>query len=270
MKGMLRPCKSPLLQQYPSVQHGFFTREGGLSTGEYKSLNCGMVLDDPLARRNRALVAEYFSIASPQLVMLTQVHGCEVKIVGEEKEPRAELTGDALVTTKSKVALGLVTADCAPILLADAHAGVVAAIHAGWRGLAQGILARGIAAMASCGARRDNITASVGPCISQPCYRVGEDVREKFDGNFMTIKSKAEDFFKAASRHSKKWYFNLPACVVAELKALGIGHSAAMNLCTYTGEKQFFSHRRATHQAKKTCGRQISVVMLSTSQEDVP
>lgn len=243
----------------PGVAHGFFGRTGGVSSGLYNSLNCG-----PGSGDERALVMENRARAraalSPDaaLVTLYQIHSAEAVTVVAPWEIADNPKADAFATDKSGIALGILTADCAPILLADPGAHVIGAAHAGWGGAIAGVAELVVAAMERLGARRDRISAAIGPCISRASYEVGPE----FHPRFIAADPANARFFERAKREGH-WQFDLPAYVAHRLRQSGVGVVEAMPACTYTREADFFSFRRTTHRKEPDYGRQLSAIMLS-------
>jgi hypothetical protein len=238
------------------VPHGFFGRTGGVSTEAFASLNVGFsTADDPDAvARNRTIVRE--TIGAKHLVTVSQVHGRAVVTVdGPHAGPTPQ--ADALVTRTPGVALGILTADCAPILLADAAAGVVGAAHAGWKGALLDIPAATIAAMEALGADRSRIAAAVGPCIALRSYEVDTAFQTRFEADDPSF----ERFFSSGTRagHAQ---FDLEGFVVRRLADAGITRIYACGADTCANPQQFFSHRRMTLAGLAHEGRQISVIML--------
>lgn len=241
------------------VPHGFFGRGGGVSAGAVAGLNCGLGSGDDraLVEANRRRAADAI-IAGAPIASVHQVHSPDAVIVREAsafaKRPRA----DALVSDRPGLLLGIVTADCAPVLLADAQAGVVGAAHAGWRGAVAGVTDQAIAAMISLGASADRIAAAVGPCIAQRNYEVDQGFADRL---------LAEDRDNArflAEGPGGRPHFDLEAYVVARLAAAGVRRIEAARLDTYALEDRFYSYRRATHRGEADYGRQISLVGLAT------
>lgn len=239
------------------VPHGFFGRRGGVSEGAMWGLNCGYGSgDDPaLIAENRRRAVEAV-LPGAAIVTVHQVHSGDAAHV-REPWPEAERPhADALVTDRPGLLLGILTADCAPVLFADPVAGVVGAAHAGWRGAIGGVTDSTLAAMEELGASRERIVAAVGPCIAQPSYEVDEAFRARFleqDG------ANARFFVTGASG---KPHFDLQGYVVARLIAGGVGEVEALRLDTYAEEGRFFSYRRSTHRGEPSYGRQISLIGL--------
>ncbi len=236
------------------ARHGFFTRRGGASSGVFAGLNCGPGSSDQreAVATNRSRVAEAMAVPRERLLSLHQVHGAEVVVAtaaGWTERPRA----DAAVTATPGVAVSVLTADCAPVLFADAEAGVVGAAHAGWRGALAGVLEATVSAMAGLGARPDRIRAVIGPTISQSNYEVGPEFFEAFQAE----EAGYERFFSGAA--GDRMLFDLPGFALARLRGLGIeadwtGH------CTYADADRFFSYRRATHRGEPDYGRLIAAI----------
>jgi len=239
---------------HPHIAHGFFGRRGGVSSGIYGSLNCGPGSGDDLAAvgENRRRVADALG---GTLVTLHQIHSASAVTVREpcERGPQA----DAMATNVPGLALGILTADCAPVLLSDTEAGVIAAAHAGWKGAFTGVLESAIAEMESLGARRARIAAAIGPCISQRNYEVGPE----FHARFAAVEPAAARFF-AESERPGHWRFDLEAYVAGRLTAAGIATVERLSACTYAAPEDFFSYRRATHEGSAEYGRQIAAICL--------
>ncbi|WP_455476727.1 peptidoglycan editing factor PgeF [Bartonella sp. B41] len=239
------------------IEYGFFTRQGGVSENLYQSLNVSRNSNDHPKRilQNRTLVASYFGITEKNLVTVNQVHSCEVVIVDKaftNEYPKA----DALVTTTKNLAIGILTADCGPILLFDLQAGVIAAIHAGWRGSLNGVVEKTISCMEKQGAQRQTITAILGPCIG-PCHY---EVTSEFYNEFVNYNSKFHKYFLKIDKVNH-FHFNLWAFITNQLKEAKV-NAHCLNICTYQDEERFFSYRRAIHRNEPDYGRQISAIML--------
>lgn len=238
------------------VPHGFMTRRGGVSTGIVGGLNCGYGSDDDraLVAENRRRAAEAV-LPGGALVGVYQVHGAEAVVAGDWDD-RHRPAADALVTDRPGVLLGIVTADCAPVLLADREAGVVGAAHAGWRGAVAGITDSVVARMEELGARRTRIGAAVGPCIAARSYEVGEAMAAEL----IALDPANERFLGEGPVGTP--HFDLEAYVVARLASAGIGRVEALGMDTYADEERFYSFRRATHRGEPTYGRQLSAIGL--------
>ena len=241
------------------VAHGFLGRKGGVSTGDAAGLNAGPGSgDDPaLIAENRRRAAEAVLPGAP-LVTVYQVHSPDCVTVGAAPWPDTERPhADALVTGRPGVLLGILTADCAPVLLADREAGVVGAAHAGWKGAIGGVTDSTVAAMESLGARRERIVAAVGPCIARRSYEVDEAFHDRF---------LAEDEYNASffgAGRAGHYQFDLESYVMARLAKAGLGHVEALGLDTYSSPGRFYSFRRATHKGEQSYGRQISLIGLT-------
>lgn len=238
--------------------HGFLGRRGGVSTGELAGLNVGYGSSDErsaIDENRRRAVAALLPVA--RLATVHQVHSAEVVDVeepwGQGERPRA----DAMVTASPNLLLGILTADCAPVLFADEQARVIGAAHAGWRGALAGVTDSTIAAMERLGARRDNIHAAVGPCIAQASY----EVDEAFRAQFLEAEPDNERFFVAGP--GGKPHFALESYIVHRLIAAGVGEVEALNLDTYADPDRFYSYRRATHRGEADYGRQLSAIAIA-------
>ena len=247
----------PLTTALPA-RHGFFTRRGGVSQGPYASLNCSLSgQDDPAAvLENRARAAATLGVGLDRLLGLTQVHGTDVVTVVAPWPAGAGARADGMVTDRAGIALGIVTADCAPVLFADREAGVVGAVHAGWRGAVAGVLEATLAAMVALGARADTIVAAIGPCIGQASYEVAADLRDA-----VLAHNGADSRFFATGR-PERWQFDLPGYCAARLRAAGIAAVERAEADTAAAPDLFFSHRRRTLSGGGPIGHQISVVAL--------
>lgn len=242
------------------IRHGFFTREGGHSRGIFASLNCGMGSGDDkdIVLRNRKEVAAAIGVTEPRLISPYQVHSADVITVAKPWGPDDRPKADALVTRTIGLAIGVLTADCGPILLADNHAGVIGAAHAGWKGALAGVTGATLDAMEKLGAKRSRITAVIGPMISKAAYEVGPE----FPGHFLA-EDEANCRFFAPSRRPRHSMFDLAGYIEARLIREGAGRVVNINLCTFKDESRFFSYRRATHLGEKDYGRLMSVIALT-------
>lgn len=243
--------RADILAELP---HGFLGRAGGVSQGLVAGLNVGFGAgDDPAAvAENRRRAAAAVLPGAP-LVAVHQIHSSDCVVVEQLWEDTRRPIADALVSRMPGVVLGIVTADCAPVLLADVEAGVIGAAHAGWRGAQGGVLETTIAAMESLGARPSRIAAAVGPAIAQASYEVGADFKAQFP------ETDSRFFAAGAADH---WQFDLEAYVISRLELAGIGKIQGLALDTYADEARFFSFRRATHRAEPNYGRQFSLIAL--------
>ena len=238
------------------VPHGFFGREGGVSTGAYASLNVGIGSDDdPQAVAENRLIATRAVLPHATLVTPYQVHSADAVTVLALPADGQRPHGDALVTDRPGLALGILTADCAPVLLADREAGVVAAAHAGWKGAIGGITDATVLAMEAIGADRSRIVAAIGPCIARVSYEVDAGFLQRF-----TRDDPENERFFADGRRPGHHQFDLEAYVAHRLAAAGIGRIEALGLDTYADEARFFSYRRATHRGERDNGRQIAII----------
>jgi len=239
------------------IAHGFFGRQGGVSAGELASLNCGLGSgDDPaLIAENRRRVTDA-ALPGATLTGLYQVHGNRCVIVDETSDLAARPEADALATKTPAILLGILTADCVPVLFADAEAGVVGAAHAGWKGAIAGVTDATLDAMESLGARRASIAAAIGPCIARASYEVDENFVQRFLSD-----DPANERFFAAGRAGHAM-FDIAAYVAARLAAAGATRIAIGGQDTYAEGQDYFSYRRACHKGENTYGRQLSVIGL--------
>lgn len=240
----------------PGIAHGFFGLEGGVSDGLYASLNCGPGSKDvpDNVAENRRRVAE--ALGTGALVSLSQIHSPIVHSLSGQGAARLE--GDAMVTATPGLALGILTADCAPVLLADPRARVIGAAHAGWKGAHGGVLEAVIEAMEKLGAARGRIIAAIGPCISGQNYEVGWEFRDKFLEQGLRMRK----FFVASDKEGH-YRFDLEGYVAHRLAAAGVDTVEKLGVCTYPPESGFFSFRRTTHAGEPDYGRQISAIALT-------
>ncbi len=253
------PIFSPALARTPGVLHGFFTRRGGVSHGIYSSLNCGPgSRDDPRhVEENRRRAASVFDVGPDRLLTAYQVHSARALTVSTTF-PEERPQGDAVVTGQAGLVCGALSADCAPVLLADPVARVVAAAHAGWKGALAGIVESTVVAMVALGAHPERITAAIGPCIGPDSYEVGED----FLTTFTAAQPDAERFFRSAQAPSKR-LFDLPAYVLDRLALAGVAQAEWIGADTLADEASWFSNRRATHRGDGDYGRLLSAIALA-------
>jgi YfiH family protein len=244
------------LSQASGIAHGFFGRQGGVSEGIFASLNCGPGSGDVREHviENRSRVRK--ALGGEKLLTLYQIHSPNAVIADEpwEQGPQA----DALATNVPGLALGILTADCAPVLFADSKARVIGAAHAGWKGALTGVTDSVLAKMESLGADRARISATVGPCISQANYEVGAE----FIARFAQVDAGNNRFFVPSDK-ANHWRFDLEGYVVHRLREAGVANIEPLSACTYAREADFFSFRRATHRAEKDYGRQVSAIVLA-------
>ncbi|AXV15867.1 peptidoglycan editing factor PgeF [Neorhizobium sp. SOG26] len=254
------PIESPVLNNPAGcrIRHGFFTRQGGVSKGIYAGLNVGVGSNDEPEKvaENRARVAQWFGQPVEKLATVHQVHSPDVVVVdGSYGGERPKV--DAMVTTVPGVILGVLSADCGPILFADGTAGVIGAAHAGWKGALTGVLENTIEAMVSLGAARENITAVLGPSIGPASYEVGPEFVERFLGFDAAYKA----FFKPSNKPGHAM-FDLPSLTIKRLKDAGV-QAHSLDLDTYPDAERFFSYRRTTHAGEPDYGRQISAISIT-------
>ena len=251
--------KSEVLEKADGLRHGFFTRQGGKSRNIYASLNCGYGSDDDrdIVRANRSCAMALMGLSETSLVTAYQTHSANVVNVTDPWLPEAAPKVDAMVTGVPGVTLGILTADCAPVLFADPRAGIVGAAHAGWRGAKDGVLKATLEAMTALGAKIERIAAAVGPCIQQDSY----EVSDSFYDSFLDEDQANKEFFCSSNRPEHQ-QFDLPGYIVAALKRCSIGRIESLTLDTYTNEDLFYSYRRATHRQENQYGRLLSVIAL--------
>ena len=260
---MVTPDKMKLsaasLGAIEGVRHGFFTRQGGVSSGIYASLNCGPGSRDPAANvaANRARVAELLGAEPGRLVTVFQKHSADA-VVATGPWNGATPEADAIVTKTPGLAIGILTADCAPVLFCDGEAGVIGAAHAGWKGALGGVIEATIEAMRKLGATPERIVAAVGPTISQDAYEVGSE----FVARFGAEDPESSAFF-ATDEVSGEPHFDLPGYVGERLARAGVGSIADLGHCTYCEETRLFSYRRSQHHGEEDYGRQISAILLA-------
>jgi len=251
--------QSTALAACPGIRHGFFTRAGGVSTGIYASLNGGVGSDDAPEHvaANRARMAAALGCAPERLLTAYQIHSPNVAVAvapwSTAQRPRA----DAIVTRVAGLAIGISTADCGPVLLTDAAAGVVGAAHAGWRGALSGVIEATVTAMEQLGAQRSRIAAAIGPMIRQKNYEVGDDLVAQFSAADPTNKI----FFAVAGRPGHAM-FDLAGYIGARLRQAGVAYDD-LALCTYADPDRFYSYRRMSHRGEADYGRHVNAIMLA-------
>ncbi len=250
---------STLLAALPGVRHGFFTRHGGVSTGVYATLNIGLGSADDSAAvaENRRRVAASFGATEDRLLTCDQIHSADVVMAespwGDRPRPRA----DGVIATRAGLICGALSADCAPVLIADPDARVVAAVHAGWRGALSGVIDQAVRAMTAAGARASHLVAAVGPCIGPLSYEVGDEFLARFVGEIPG----ATRFFDKGSAPDKQC-FDLPRFVLWRLAEAGVSRAEWTGHDTFTDEAAFYSNRRAFKRGEVDYGRLVSAIML--------
>jgi polyphenol oxidase len=247
----------PLTAALPA-RHGFFTRQGGVSQGPYASLNCSLSSQDSFEHvlENRARVARALGALPAALVGVTQVHGTDVATVTEPWPAGQGPTADAMVTDRAGIALGIVTADCAPVLFCDPVSGVIGAAHAGWRGAVAGVLEATLAAMARLGARPERTAVAIGPCIGAASYEVAADLRDA------VLARDAADVRFFGDGRPGRWQFDLQGYCAERLRVAGVAMVARVTADTAAEAETFFSHRRRTLAGGGPIGHQMSAIVL--------
>jgi YfiH family protein len=254
----LAPITAACLTALPGIAHGFFTRQGGVSTGIYADLNCGLGSYDIQENvgRNRTLVSAH--LGAQHLVTVHQVHSAVAVRVDGPIARNALPRADALVTTVPRFAIGVLSADCTPVLFADPQARVIAAAHAGWRGAVGGVLEAAISKMEEAGAHRDNIRAAVGPCIHQDAYEVGPE----FQTQVVSEDADNERFFRVPPGKLRA-HFDLPGYVVARLARMNLAAVESQSVCTFAHPDLLYSYRRAQKSGESDYGRQVAAIALT-------
>jgi YfiH family protein len=261
MQAKIDPEKSQLLSQLDGIEHGFFTKNGGVSAGVYSSLNCSPGSNDKIdhVMQNRSLVMQALGLASSTLYGLNQIHSSKVFTIKKGMPsglPDGFRQGDAMVTQDKGVALSVLGADCAPVLFAASNTPIVAAAHAGWGGAVKGVIAAVVDQMCRLGARKQAISVAIGPCIHQPSY----EVRDDFIAQLKALSDFNVDAFLL--QKAGRFYFDLPGYIEKQCERSGVGQVENLGLDTYALDDAFFSFRRNTHAGEKDYGRQISVIGL--------
>jgi YfiH family protein len=257
----IKPVTARNLASLEGIRHGFFTRNGGVSTGLYASLNCGWgSSDDPDAVSENRRRAGAFLGGDPDsgVVTLYQEHGTNALHVTRRPSREALPHADAVIASTPGLVVGVLTADCTPVLMADPQARIVAAVHAGWRGAINDVVGSAVREMERLGAKRERITAAIGPCIAPAAYEVGAD----FEATFRERDPSFSGFFERADADAKP-HFDLPGFVAMRLREAGVGNVEDVGLCTYANESLFFSYRRKTHRQEGDYGRQISAIVVA-------
>ena len=257
---MTTAMQAHTLAQIEGIRHAFFTREGGVSSGVYGSLNAGVGSNDAPANvaTNRGRMAAALGVTPERFLTCYQIHSPDVVVATEPWSADARPRADAIVTATPGLAIGVSTADCGPVLFADADAGVIGAAHAGWRGALAGVTDQTIAAMERLGAVRARIRAAIGPMIRQPNYETGPDLQERF----LAEDAANSRFFRPSDR-AGHFMFDLAGYVAARLAAAGVGTIEDLDACTYAAPETFFSYRRMTHRGEPDYGRHINAIVLT-------
>jgi len=245
-------------EELTPFRHGFFTRKGGVSSGIFSGLNCGPGSTDQreAVTINRRLVARVFDAEEPDLSTVHQTHSCDVLVVDGTPTTLPRPKCDAMVSRSKGALLGILTADCQPVLFADTEAGVIGAAHAGWKGALGGVLEATVEAMVKQGANRGAIKAVIGPSISQTAYEVGPE----FFDHFIADDTDNSRFF--ANGKGDRMMFDLPGYGLQRLRRAGVGSACWSGHCTFSDAARFYSFRRTTHAGEADYGRLISVIGL--------
>jgi YfiH family protein len=256
------PDLSPDLSTHlnlPGMTHGFFGRLGGVSSGIFSTLNCGFGSDDDpqSVAENRRRAAGFLGYPQAQIATPHQVHGIDIVHVTHAWGPKAGPKADGVVTNRPGIVLGVLSADCAPILFADPVARIIGATHAGWRGALAGAAEATLTAMEALGAKRQDIIAAIGPCIGPKAYEVGLE----FEAAHLAADAQALPFFRPHIRSDKR-YFDLPGYLAHRLSRAQIRTVENLELCTYTHPDRFFSYRRTCQAAEPDYGRDLSAIAL--------
>ena len=250
---------APSLTALSNVRHAFFTREGGVSDGIYASLNGGLGSKDvpENVRENRSRMAAALGVAPTRFLTCYQIHSPNVVVAATPWTREQTPAADAIVTREPGLAIGVLTADCGPLLFADSEAGVVGAAHSGWKGALGGVLEATITAMEKLGAQRDRIRAALGPLIRQENYEVGPE----FVARFTAADPGNVRYFKPSAK-AEHAMFDLPSYIAARLARAGVAFED-LRLCTYAEPDRFFSYRRTTHRAEPDYGRHVNAIVLT-------
>jgi polyphenol oxidase len=248
------------LATLPRIRHAFFTRSGGVSQGVYASLNGGVGSNDGPEKvaENRARMAAALGVKPDRLLTAYQIHSPDVVVADEPWTREDRPHADAIVTRVPRLAIGVSTADCGPVLFADSEAGVIGAAHAGWRGALTGVIEATVAAMERLGADRGRIAAALGPTIRQPNYEVGPEFVERF----LAADSGNSRFFLPSHRHGHSM-FDLAGYISERLGRAGVAQFEDLGLCTYAEPERFFSYRRTTQSGEPDYGRHVNAIALT-------
>ena len=251
--------KSKKLSKFQQINHGFFDKKGGKSTGIYKSLNCGIGSSDSKKNvlNNLKIVCKKINCSSKNLILLNQIHSNKFYFINKNyKFKKKKLNGDALITNVKKIALGVLVADCVPVLIYDKNLKIISAIHAGWKGVYKEIIKKVVKFLIKKGSNTKNLVAVIGPSISEKSYEVQKD----FKGKFLKKDKQSKFFFKI---RKNKTYFCLNKYVYYHLKKLGIKNLEIIKKNTFDPKNNFFSARRSIQNKENDYGRNISVIMIN-------
>ena len=251
--------KSKKLSKFQQINHGFFDKKGGKSTGIYKSLNCGVGSSDSKKNvlNNLKIVCKKINCSSKNLILLNQIHSSKFYFINKNyKFKKKKLNGDALITNIKKIALGVLVADCVPILIYDKNLKIISAIHAGWKSVYKEIIKKVVKFLIKKGSNTKNLVAVIGPSISEKSYEVQKDFKDKF-----LKKDKQSKFFFKIRKN--KTYFGLNKYVYYHLKRLGIKNLEIIKKNTFDPKNNFFSARRSIQNKENDYGRNISVIMIN-------
>ena len=249
---------SSKLSKETNIKHCFFNRLGGKSKGIYKSLNCGRGSLDKkkYVNKNIVIACKKISKSYKKLILLNQIHSNKFFLIKKFKFSKKKLIGDALITDQKKIVLGVLTADCVPVLIFDKKLKIISAIHAGWKGAYKGIIQKVLNCFKKQGSESKNLIAAIGPCIFQKNYEVQNDFKSKF----LKQSKRNKIFFKKVKN---KTYFSLNKYVNFQLKSFGIKKIDIINKDTYNPKNNFFSARRSKHKKENDYGRNISLIMIN-------
>ena len=251
--------KSKKLSKFQQINHGFFDKKGGKSTGIYKSLNCGVGSSDSKKNvlNNLKIVCKKINCSSKNLILLNQIHSSKFYFINKNyKFKKKKLNGDALITNVKKIALGVLVADCVPILIYDKNLKIISAIHAGWKSVYKEIIKKVVKFLIKKGSNTKNLVAVIGPSISEKSYEVQKDLK----GKFLKKDKQSKFFFKI---RKNKTYFGLNKYVYYHLKKLGIKNLEIIKKNTFDPKNNFFSSRRSIQNKENDYGRNISVIMIN-------
>ena len=250
---------SKKLNEFKNIRHGFFGRNGGVSSGIFKSLNCGIGSFDSKKNvlKNLKIVCKKIGCTQKKLVLLNQIHSNNFSFINKKnKFPKKKFKGDALITNSRNIALGVLTADCVPILIYDKKRKIISAIHAGWKGAYKGIINKILKYLIKSGSKTENLIAAIGPCISEKNYEVQKDFKDKF----YKKDKKNKLFFKI---RKNKTYFSLNKYIYYQLKKFGVKNLEIINKNTFDTKNNFFSARRSIRNKDIDYGRNISIIMIN-------